>query len=69
MAHNLSENMKTMNALVLLKEFDDKQTYVKYCPQAPAITASCDRLKKCWTQIIESCFSAGHVVQHVIKPD
>jgi len=39
---------------------------VKYRLQAPAIPASCDRLKNCWIQTTESCFSAGSVIHHVL---
>ena len=52
-----------INSLILLKVFDGK-TQTKTCEissylQASAITASCDRLKKCLTQTKESCFSAA----------
>ena len=66
MKHYFSENMKTTNSLILRKEFEEnanKQTYIKYRLHAPAITASCDRLKKCcWTQTRESCFSANYII-------
>ena len=61
---SLSKDSLTINALMLLKEFYGnaiKQTRVKY--RLSAITASCDRLKKCLTQ---SCCSANYVTQHVL---
>jgi len=39
---------------------------VKCRMQASAITASCDRLKKCLTQATESYFNASDVVQRVL---
>jgi len=44
----------------------NKQAYVKYRLHAPAITASCDWLKKCKTQTIGNCFNVNHVV---VKPE
>ena len=61
---SLSKDSLTINALMLLKEFYGnaiKQTRVKY--RLSAITASCDRLKKCLTQ---SCCSANYVTQYVL---
>ena len=72
---NFSENVKTINWLILLEEFMEKmqQAYVKcrhqkYCSMSASseTTVSCEWLEKCSTGTIESCFSSDRVIQHVL---
>ena len=56
MKQNFSENMITLKVLILLRGFEEKvktNKRVKNHLHAPAITASCDWLKKCL-----QCFDA-----------
>ena len=64
------ENYKLVYYALTIRINADKLTFVTYRVQAPAVTASCDRLTKCWTRRTESCFIANHIIQHVLlKPE